>query len=396
MGKTNKERILDYLWSISPETATNAQIRDATGISSHQVVYMLTQELQRKGKIQGEKRGREWFFWADDSLAQQLFSPGRVSSDAEAEEVPQEFKRIAQSVMSWHFEVDLEAGTVPGVVKEFDMVSSDRDVVGDARYFAPVRGHRLPMVFSTITENVWVLEKTGASFPFLVFGNDRQVPLLWLERYGQLVESVGFYFIDDDGQLEDLFEPPTWDEPNPLFDSNEWDQRRATWRSIDTMRRIARDAMKLEDHGFYTYAREHDIPVNEIVYYLNAYEAGGDVGLKAIRNPDIIPPDVARRAVKEITRTLDARFEGHSLRYRVTDEGTAIGVYQVQERANGEEFLFRICQFRLTLEGMKWHLYWMRKFDAWWPYSLPRRGRRFTLRARLQQVLEDEYGCFWV
>jgi hypothetical protein len=386
MDKTNKERILDYLWLLSPEAATNAQIRDATGISSHQVVYMLTQDLQRTGKIQGEKRGREWFFWL--SYAEE--NTGVGSS-------PQEFKQLAQEVMSLHFDVPLAAGSVPGVSKEFELVSPDQGVVGDVKYFTPAPGHRLPSAsFSIITEHVWLLGQTDALVPFLVFGNDRQVPALWLQRYDQLVERVAFYFLDDDGELEDLFEPPTWDQPNPLFDSNEWDQRRATWRSIDTMRRIARDAMELEDHGFYTYAREHDIPVNEIVYYLNAYEAGGDAGLEAIRNPDIIPPDVARRAVKEITRTLDARFEGHPLRYRVTDEGTAIGVYQVQERANGEEFLFRICQFRLTLEGMKWHLYWMRKFDAWWPYSLPRRGRRFTLRARLQQVLDDEYGCFWV
>jgi len=38
----------------------------------------------------------------------------------------------------------------------------------------------------------------------------------------------------------------------------------------------------------------------------------------------------------------------------------------------------------------------MRKFDAWWPYVLPETGRKFTLRARMQQVLDDWDGCFWV
>ena len=71
------------------------------------------------------------------------------------------------------------------------------------------------------------------------------------------------------------------------------------------------------------------------------------------------------------------------------------GVYQVQERMNGDRFLFPICQFRLTLKGKMWHLYWMRKFDAWWPYPLPDAGRKFTLRARMQQVLEDRWGCFF-
>jgi len=36
MQGTHKERILDYLWSILPDWATNGQIRDATGIRSHQ------------------------------------------------------------------------------------------------------------------------------------------------------------------------------------------------------------------------------------------------------------------------------------------------------------------------------------------------------------------------
>lgn len=34
--KTNVERVLDYLWSVGPQGATNAQIRDATGIEPHQ------------------------------------------------------------------------------------------------------------------------------------------------------------------------------------------------------------------------------------------------------------------------------------------------------------------------------------------------------------------------
>ena len=59
MGRTNKERILNYLWSIAPDYATNNQIREATGIRSHQQVYLLTQELMRSGLVRGERRGRK-------------------------------------------------------------------------------------------------------------------------------------------------------------------------------------------------------------------------------------------------------------------------------------------------------------------------------------------------
>ena len=178
----------------------------------------------------------------------------------------------------------------------------------------------------------------------------------------------------------------------------EWDQWRADNRSLESMRQIALDAMAFEEddaEAFYDYAEEHDLTVNEVAYYLNAYEYGDDAGLEAIRNPDIIPPDVARMAIKAIAKMLDQHFEGQ-VPYRLTDEGTGIGLYEIQERQNGDKYLFPVCQFRLTLATRQWHLYWMRKFDAWWPYPLPERGRKHTLNARIQQVLEDRWGCFWV
>ena len=89
---------------------------------------------------------------------------------------------------------------------------------------------------------------------------------------------------------------------------------------------------------------------------------------------------------------LDDHLEGR-LPYRITDEGAAIGVYEIQRRSDGEKYLIEICQLRLTLATGQWYLFWMRKFDAWWPYPLPERGHKYALKARIQQVLEDEWGC---
>jgi len=213
MGITNKERILDYLWSISPKLATNSQIREGTGIRSHQQVYLLTRDLMYAGLIRGEQRGREWVFWADESIDAQFTSPGRAApgkmyTRAEREITWQVFEDLAQTVMSTHFGVPLTPGEVPGVPKRFDLVSPDKGIVGDAKYLTLVRGQRLPPAkFSVIAEHVWLLEKTGASVTFLVFGNDRQVPTLWLQRYGNLASGVAFYFLTDDGVLELLWTP---------------------------------------------------------------------------------------------------------------------------------------------------------------------------------------------
>ena len=50
-------------------------------------------------------------------------------------------------------------------------------------------------------------EKTSAPTTFLVFGNDRAVPLRWLARNGVLASSVAFFFVYDDGSLERLGGP---------------------------------------------------------------------------------------------------------------------------------------------------------------------------------------------
>lgn len=210
MSRTHRERILDYLWAIAPDHATNSQIREATGIGSHQQVFLLTRELMYSHLIRGEQRGREWVFWADESPAAQLASPGRPAAGEAAALIrgqlsPAAFEDLARAAMGRHLGVSLARGQVPGVPKEWDMVSADGQVVGDAKYFTLVGGQRLPPAkFSIIAEHVWLLDKTEAPTRFLVFGNDRQVPELWLQRFGHLVMDVAFYFLADGGAVEQL------------------------------------------------------------------------------------------------------------------------------------------------------------------------------------------------
>lgn len=193
---TYAERMLDYLWSISPDGATNREIADRLGIASHQTVYMLTQELLRKRLIQGQQRGREWVFFGIEELPLGP-SPARVSGSQTAEASSTlnsaEFETLARRALSLRFGPDLSPAVVPGVRKRFDFVSPDRRIIGDAKFYSRVRGTALPPAkFATIAEYVWLQEKTGAPQTFLAFGNDREVPVRWLERYGNLVSGVTF------------------------------------------------------------------------------------------------------------------------------------------------------------------------------------------------------------
>jgi DNA topoisomerase IB len=91
------------------------------------------------------------------------------------------------------------------VPTRFEFVSPDQRIVGGAKYYTVVGGVGLPPAkFSIIAEQVWLLERTNAAVQFLVFGNDRSVPVQWLKRYGHLASQVEFFYLTDAGQLENL------------------------------------------------------------------------------------------------------------------------------------------------------------------------------------------------
>ena len=193
------ERTLDFLWVIAPDGLTNADIARRLGTTS-QTVYMLMQDLMRRGLVRGEQQGRTWVFYALDEP--EVPAGGALARAA--------FEALARRILSERYAVELVPGSVRSVHKQFDFVSSDGQIVGDAKYYTRVRGTALqPTKFATIAEHVWLLEKTGASTAFLVFGNDREIPVLWLERHGNLATSVVFYFLADDGQLEVLMPADT-------------------------------------------------------------------------------------------------------------------------------------------------------------------------------------------
>jgi hypothetical protein len=196
---TYAQRILDYLWSVAPVGASNGQIAQRLGIESHQTVYMVTQELLRKGLVRGEQPGRTWVFHAVEepsaSSGSPSGSPRTILTTGQAL-APTAFETLARRLLGEHYAATLMPGSVPGIRKRFDFVSPDRQIVGDAKYYPRVGGVVLPPAkFSIIAEHVWLLEKTGARTGFLVFGGDRQVPVLWLDRYGTLAPAVIFYLL---------------------------------------------------------------------------------------------------------------------------------------------------------------------------------------------------------
>lgn len=210
-------RVFDYLRTVSPRGATNSEIAKALEIEQPQAVFKITQDLRRKDRIRGERAGSAWTFYAlaeadADEAVLAAEAPESAPSAMRPVTAPTvnpatRFETLARRVMSVHHGALLGPATVPGVPKQFDFVSGDQTIVGDAKYFTLVNGSGTPPAkLSNISEDVWLLEKTGAPHQFLVFGNDRAVPAMWLKKYGDLVSTVSFYFLADDGTLE-LLQP---------------------------------------------------------------------------------------------------------------------------------------------------------------------------------------------
>ena len=198
---TNPDQVFEYLRSISPRDATNAEIAAHTGIKPHQQVFQITQNLYKSGRVKGSRGDGEWRFWIGPNPTIRInkaTEPASANSSAV-------FEEQARRVMSGYFGVPLAMGKVAGVPKGFDLVSLDKQVVGDAKFYTMVNGVGLPPAkFATIAEYVWLLEKVTARQKFIVFGNERRVPEEWLKRYGRLLSGIDFYFLHPSGAIERL------------------------------------------------------------------------------------------------------------------------------------------------------------------------------------------------
>jgi hypothetical protein len=115
------------------------------------------------------------------------------------------FEEHAQEKMSAFFGKPLRQRRKDSWAKLFELVSDDFQVVGDIKCLTMGRAVKIPPAkASIISELVWMLERTKATKTFIVFGKDKRVPQEWLRRYGNLVDAVEFYFLEENGSIERL------------------------------------------------------------------------------------------------------------------------------------------------------------------------------------------------
>ena len=144
---TAADKILNYLISIYPQSATNSDIGHATGIKPHQQVFQVTRTLAEDGKINRYRSGREWNFVALSKTPQiALFSlPVNLPLSTQSTSMtPRKFENFARQTFSQYFNTPLAPGKAAEVDKEWDMISADGNIIGDAKFYKLVGGKRKP------------------------------------------------------------------------------------------------------------------------------------------------------------------------------------------------------------------------------------------------------------
>lgn len=149
---------------------------------------------------------------------------------------------------------------------------------------------------------------------------------------------------------------------------------------------------------FYRIARESGLGTRWLSYYANAYEAGGESGLKALSYRCKMHDKIRAEAEGKISRYLDNKIPPNlraEIGFRIKVHTNRITVIEQRPCFGNRSQMtcLEVFQVRYTDYDNRWHLYWMRKFNKWWPY-VPEQPV-FTIDDCLREVEQDIWGCFW-
>lgn len=211
MRESNQEKFLRVLEQASGPLCDDC-VTMAGGFRRRQIVHQQAEKCFGLGKVDrrhgvacsrcGGLKKSSWLVAEGSEIHPDLMPEPPASVWKPSVFVPAEFEVLAREKISELFCVRLTYGTVGQVPGVFDFASADGQVVGEAKYLGLATD--MEQVFALINARVWLMEKTGAKYRFLVFGKDMRAPRLWLDRYGSLLTGTDVYFLSDAGELAQL------------------------------------------------------------------------------------------------------------------------------------------------------------------------------------------------
>lgn len=175
-------------------------------------------------------------------------------------------------------------------------------------------------------------------------------------------------------------------------------------RSFENLVYWARKAAALDteteegESKYYLMAKKSGLGMRQLGYYSNAYEAAGESGIRALSYRKKMPENIRENAEKKvkqyISEKIPAKFQS-KVRLAMRVRGNAITVFEERPlRTDPSAWSsMPIFQVRYIDYDDRWHLYWMRVFNKWWPYTP--KAAVYTIDDCIGEVEEDIWGCFW-
>ncbi len=147
-------------------------------------------------------------------------------------------------------------------------------------------------------------------------------------------------------------------------------------------------------------AREAGINKDQLVYYVSAYQAACESGLKALTYKKPMPEEVRIKAVRKVNAFLAARLPkqenaANKVGFQVIAKDNRITASEKRPlfADPSQASCIECFQIRYTDFDQRWHLYWKRLSGKWWPY-VPGASVT-TIEDCLREIKKDSYGCFW-
>lgn len=160
---------------------------------------------------------------------------------------------------------------------------------------------------------------------------------------------------------------------------------------------ITKKARKITSLSFEKFCENLPITPEQLILWLDAFKAGGEMGLRALEETINPPQDKMERAIGVIKLYLDYKFPHDNFNIKKRKNKIIISKIFPQNtnsQTKSSKHIFQIKYFETKSRKALWLLFWMRDDGKWWPY-ITKKQRIYKIDHLMEEVVNDEQNRFW-
>lgn len=156
---------------------------------------------------------------------------------------------------------------------------------------------------------------------------------------------------------------------------------------------LVKKARRSNDERFRHICRSHSISSEILSLWVDSFEAGGEMGLRALDEVIDPPVEEVERAINVVKLYLDYKFPRQT--FNILKRKNKINVSRINKGINdNNKPVFQIRYFETKSKKALWLLYWQRPDGRWWPY-ITSKQRIYKIDQLMEEVLDDPHQCIW-